>query len=426
MADITRELGLVKGDDGVGIASFEKTSTTGLVDTYTITLTNGDKKTINVTNGADGDPGKNALINGINSISIREGANITLTQEGDVLTISSSGGSGGSEESKYIISSTLIDINGRSKSVTADAYQIAVNETVFKSSQGNVIIAPAGFIDYDSSINFEKELFYREGQWVLDNPEIISSIAPIIKAPVITSNGTWGISELSCRASRQMPNSGSITHDPFKALNDKGKTDTGNFYASGGGDLPLTYDFAFSESKILKSVVLYNRPTDTTKLSIRTGAFQASNDDINWVNLKNIYNADVSKSGTYVIDLSKNNTPYKYYRLYATSIGYNQSNFVLASMDIYTMNNNYSGIWVDNSDLSPKIKKIIDDSYQEYDATPPVAKITVKSGVVTVENYEPNQSLKYTSMGNINFLSGDLSVKLEEAYTALNILGVSI
>lgn len=39
------------GTTGNGIASFEKTSTSGLIDTYTITFTNGTTSTLNVTNG---------------------------------------------------------------------------------------------------------------------------------------------------------------------------------------------------------------------------------------------------------------------------------------------------------------------------------------------------------------------------------------
>jgi len=46
------------GDDGVGIASIEKTSTSGNVDTYTITLTNGSSTSFTVTNGVDGKDGK--------------------------------------------------------------------------------------------------------------------------------------------------------------------------------------------------------------------------------------------------------------------------------------------------------------------------------------------------------------------------------
>ena len=42
-----------KGDDGVGIASITKTGSSGLVDTYTITYTDGDTDTFTVTNGSD-------------------------------------------------------------------------------------------------------------------------------------------------------------------------------------------------------------------------------------------------------------------------------------------------------------------------------------------------------------------------------------
>jgi hypothetical protein len=41
------------GTDGVGIVSITKTSTSGLVDTYTILLTNGTTTTFTVTNGSD-------------------------------------------------------------------------------------------------------------------------------------------------------------------------------------------------------------------------------------------------------------------------------------------------------------------------------------------------------------------------------------
>ena len=45
------------GKDGVGISNIEKTGTAGLVDTYTITLTNNTTYTFTVTNGAKGETG---------------------------------------------------------------------------------------------------------------------------------------------------------------------------------------------------------------------------------------------------------------------------------------------------------------------------------------------------------------------------------
>lgn len=47
------------GADGVGIVSIAKTSTSGLVDTYTITYTNGNTSTFTVTNGQNGTNGTN-------------------------------------------------------------------------------------------------------------------------------------------------------------------------------------------------------------------------------------------------------------------------------------------------------------------------------------------------------------------------------
>ena len=48
------------GSSGVGIDKIEKTGTKGLVDTYTITMTDGTTTTFTVTNGKDGKDGKNA------------------------------------------------------------------------------------------------------------------------------------------------------------------------------------------------------------------------------------------------------------------------------------------------------------------------------------------------------------------------------
>ena len=48
------DLGRVMGEDAPKIESIEKTSTSGLVDTYTITLDDGSEYTFTVTNGSDG------------------------------------------------------------------------------------------------------------------------------------------------------------------------------------------------------------------------------------------------------------------------------------------------------------------------------------------------------------------------------------
>lgn len=50
-------LGRVVGNDGRGIEKIEKTATNGLIDTYTITYSDGTKSTYTVTNGKDGAKG---------------------------------------------------------------------------------------------------------------------------------------------------------------------------------------------------------------------------------------------------------------------------------------------------------------------------------------------------------------------------------
>lgn len=49
------------GPAGVGIQKIEKTDTQGLVDTYTITYTDGSTTTFTVTNGADGADGASGI-----------------------------------------------------------------------------------------------------------------------------------------------------------------------------------------------------------------------------------------------------------------------------------------------------------------------------------------------------------------------------
>jgi hypothetical protein len=74
-----------KGDTGNGIASIEKTSTVGNVDTYTITMTDGTTATFTVTNG------------GVNVVANPEGTasdSLTKIEIGETI-YSISGGSGG-------------------------------------------------------------------------------------------------------------------------------------------------------------------------------------------------------------------------------------------------------------------------------------------------------------------------------------------
>ncbi len=82
------------GADGVGISSIAKTATSGLVDTYTITLTNGTKSTFTVTNGKNGTDGKDGTSVTVKSVSESTadgGSNVVTFSDGKTLTIKNGG-----------------------------------------------------------------------------------------------------------------------------------------------------------------------------------------------------------------------------------------------------------------------------------------------------------------------------------------------
>ena len=86
----------VPGLDGVGITSIEKTSTSGLVDTYTITYTDGETDTFNVTNGKDGEDGATIYsIDKTATVGLVDTYTITLT-DGRTYEFQVTNGSGGS------------------------------------------------------------------------------------------------------------------------------------------------------------------------------------------------------------------------------------------------------------------------------------------------------------------------------------------
>lgn len=49
---------LLKGEKGASIESIDKTASDGLVDTYTVKMTNGAESSFYVTNGRDGEKGE--------------------------------------------------------------------------------------------------------------------------------------------------------------------------------------------------------------------------------------------------------------------------------------------------------------------------------------------------------------------------------
>lgn len=108
-----------KGDDGVGIKSIAKTSTSGLIDTYTITLADGRTSTFTVKNGEDGENVINAGIPTKVSQLDNDSGYITLEDVPEVnvpIKVSEL-----ENDSKYITNADLPDIPTKTSELENDS-----------------------------------------------------------------------------------------------------------------------------------------------------------------------------------------------------------------------------------------------------------------------------------------------------------------
>ena len=72
---------MLKGQEGQSIKEIKKTGTSGLKDTYTITLTDGTTSTFTVTNGAKGDKGDSIPSGGIAGQFLKKKSNTDYEYE---------------------------------------------------------------------------------------------------------------------------------------------------------------------------------------------------------------------------------------------------------------------------------------------------------------------------------------------------------
>lgn len=79
-----------QGETGNGIESIKKTSSSGLVDTYTITFTNGGTQTFEITNGEQGEQGASGVAE-LTEVNLQYGQETVTYDTTDGITISSSG-----------------------------------------------------------------------------------------------------------------------------------------------------------------------------------------------------------------------------------------------------------------------------------------------------------------------------------------------
>lgn len=75
---------LLKGEAGASIKSIEKTTTDGLIDTYTVKLTNGTEQKFYVTNGRDGEKGEKGDTGNTISVPVSGLFNMGVDSDGNL------------------------------------------------------------------------------------------------------------------------------------------------------------------------------------------------------------------------------------------------------------------------------------------------------------------------------------------------------
>lgn len=74
----------LKGETGASIESIDKTATDGLVDTYTVRLTNGEEQKFYVTNGRNGEKGEKGDTGSTISVPVSGLFNMGVDSDGNL------------------------------------------------------------------------------------------------------------------------------------------------------------------------------------------------------------------------------------------------------------------------------------------------------------------------------------------------------
>lgn len=171
-----------KGDDGIGISDISKTSTSGKVDTYTITLTDGTTKTFTVTNGKDG----------ANGISV---SSVSINKSGHLIVVFSDGTSVDAGIAKGDTGVIDVQINGAS--ITDEENRVAnipigsgTNFGVFKLGSGIGISSGGGLMSQPAS---GSEIMNRSSTYRMLSPRTLDLA---VKSAMCDGKGeAWTVSE---------------------------------------------------------------------------------------------------------------------------------------------------------------------------------------------------------------------------------------
>lgn len=82
--DETVKVMLLKGEAGASIKSIDKTSSDGLIDTYTVKMTDGAESSFYVTNGRDGEKGEKGDTGSTISVPVSGLFNMGVDSDGNL------------------------------------------------------------------------------------------------------------------------------------------------------------------------------------------------------------------------------------------------------------------------------------------------------------------------------------------------------
>ena len=291
------------GHDGVGIVSIEKTGTSGLVDTYTITFTSGNPVTYTVTNGRDGNDGISPIATVTKSGKV---ATITITDKNG--TTSETVSDGADADPTALIDDTA-GSGATGKTWSADKIAAETSALLTEITNGNAPIVK----DKSDGSN----AFFRDGS---DNRPIDNLKIRI--NPVQTGSGDPApnnVRAISGSTSMTIYHSGVDTSDPSEIevswQTEAGTVYYGNINAITGAltveAIALTFDGSSDESWNYISYSDYNKYKYYINVSSSGIAHGANKQDVvacNW--LKPILNGghSVYDNGTNVVDMSSGNS----------------------------------------------------------------------------------------------------------------------
>lgn len=127
-------------------------SKTNNVTTIVITKKDGTTQEVEILDGEKGADGKDATINGVNTLTIEAGDNITLEQEGSTLTINSTGGGGGTGDYNDLSNKPKINNVELSGNKTTSDLGISYNDLTNKPDLSQYITKTV-----DDLINYYKK-----------------------------------------------------------------------------------------------------------------------------------------------------------------------------------------------------------------------------------------------------------------------------